>query len=307
MYSFSHQSFFWFGWTVILIEAVLLRLNGRSLYSWKESLASLGIAFGQGAVVTVFKSFHLGVLLLVWEHRLWTLTLDSWGMVFWLFLGLEFCYYWHHRAAHYVRWLWATHSVHHSAEYLNLSAAYRLGWTGWLSGNIVFFLPLCWIGFHPMSVLTGLSLNLLYQFWIHCVVIPQLGWMEWIFNTPSHHRVHHASNSDYLDRNFGGVLIIFDRLFGTFKAEDPFVEPIYGLTQPIRSHNPVVIALHEWGKLFKDLQAAKDWKQRFRYAFFSPGWSVTNGQHAINRQQIGNRWWKACLDTSRSVGSNSKG
>jgi len=128
-----------------------------------------------------------------------------------LFVSSEFLYYWHHRASHRVRWLWATHSVHHSPTRLNLTAAIRLGWTGSISGSFVFFLPLAWIGFHPLMIVGMLSVNLLYQFFIHTELSPRLGPLEWVLNTPDHHRVHHASNDACLDKNYGGILIVFDR------------------------------------------------------------------------------------------------
>jgi sterol desaturase/sphingolipid hydroxylase (fatty acid hydroxylase superfamily) len=199
---------------------------------------------------------------LIWQHRILTIPLDQWWAILLLFLGIEFCYYWYHRAAHEIRWLWATHAVHHSARHLNLSAAYRLGWTGWLSGNFLFFLPLCWLGFHPITVTLGLAVNLTYQFWVHTELIPKLGWVEGVFNTPSHHRVHHAANPEYIDRNYGGVLIIFDRWFGTFTAERSDLRPIYGLTHPLRSYNPMTIVLYEWHRLFQDLSKARSWRDR---------------------------------------------
>lgn len=211
-----------------------------------------------------------GMLFLAWQHRLFTIPSDRWWSIPLLFIGIEFFYYWHHRAAHKIRWLWATHAVHHSVKYFNLSGAYRLGWTGWLSGNAIFFMPLCWLGFHPIAVTIGLSFNLVYQFWIHTELISKLGALEWILNTPSHHRVHHASNREYLDRNYGGVLIIFDRLFDTFAEEKSSPPPIYGLTYSLRSHNPFKIVFYEWEKLFMDLWTAKTWRDRYRVIFGPP-------------------------------------
>lgn len=273
---------YWFFLGLILIELMLTQHSNRYRYSGKESLASLGVAIGHFVTEAMFKAIELGALLWIWDHRLFTLPLNHGWNVLLLFLGIEFFYYWHHRATHRVRWMWATHSVHHSPEHFNLSAAYRLGWTSWLSGNIVFFIPLVWLGFHPIAVLTGLSLNLLYQFWIHTELVPKLGPLEWFLNTPSHHRVHHASNREYIDRNYGGVLIVFDRLFGTFAEERHSNPPRYGLTHPLRSHNPFVIALSEWRRLFKDLRMAPTWGQRFKVAFYSPDWhpkSVTKMSH----------------------------
>jgi sterol desaturase/sphingolipid hydroxylase (fatty acid hydroxylase superfamily) len=270
------RNLYWFFLGLILIEFVFIRCSRKHRYSWQESLASLGVAIGHSMTGALFKSVQLGALLWVWNHRLLTLPLHNGWSFLLLFVGIEFFYYWHHRAAHRVRWIWATHAVHHSAENLNLSAAYRLGWTGFLSGNFLFFLPLTWLGFHPIAILTGLSLNLMYQFWIHTELVPELGPLEWVLNTPAHHRVHHASNREYLDRNYGGVLIVFDRLFGTFAKADRRNPPVYGLTHPVRSHNPFVIALSEWIKLFQDLRSARTWEQRFKLAFYSPDWHPTS-------------------------------
>jgi sterol desaturase/sphingolipid hydroxylase (fatty acid hydroxylase superfamily) len=174
-----------------------------------------------------------------------------------LFFGQEFCYYWMHRADHRVRWLWATHSVHHSPNTLNLSAAYRLGWTGRLSLAPLFFAPLVLCGFPPLVVGATLAANLFYQFWLHTIWIPRLGPLEWFLNTPAHHRIHHASNPEYLDKNFGGVLIIFDRMFGSFVAERPEVTIRYGLVDPVHSYNPLLIGLHEWRAIGRDVVAAR--------------------------------------------------
>ncbi len=255
---------------MILLEAVLILHSRKLTFSWKESLTSLGIAIGHRITSSIFGIIPIAFYSFGWQHRLLTIPLNHWWDILLLFLAIEFFYYWYHRAAHEVRWLWATHVVHHSAKQLNLSAAYRLGWTGWLSGNFLFFMPLCWLGFHPMAVTTGLALNLMYQFWIHTELIPKLGWLEWVLNTPSHHRVHHASNPEYIDRNYGGVLIIFDRLFGTFTSEQPDCRPIYGLTHQIRFYNPLTITFHEWSRLFQELMAAKTWRDRYWVIFGQP-------------------------------------
>jgi sterol desaturase/sphingolipid hydroxylase (fatty acid hydroxylase superfamily) len=255
---------------MIAIEVILIHRSRPEAFSWKESFASLTIGIGHRLSNSIFMVVPLGAYSLIWQHRLWTIPMSQWWAIPLLFIGIEFCYYWYHRAAHEIRWLWATHAVHHSAQHLNLSASYRLGWTGWLSGNFLFFMPLCWLGFHPIAIVIGLQLNLMYQFWIHTELIRNLGWLEQMLNTPAHHRVHHASNHDYLDCNYGGVLIVFDWLFRTFVAENSAHPPVYGLTHPLRSHNPLMIAFHEWGRLFRDLFTAKTWRDRYRVAFGRP-------------------------------------
>ena len=167
-----------------------------------------------------------------WEHRFFTQSLDNVGSILLLFFSLEFFYYWYHRFSHTTRWFWNGHSPHHSPNQLNLSAAYRLGWFGRLTGSTLFFTPLVLLGFTPTVVLSALVLNLLYQFWLHADWFPRLGWLEGIFNTPSNHRVHHARNPEYLDANYGGVLVVFDRLFGTYIPERDDVPCDYGTVTP---------------------------------------------------------------------------
>jgi sterol desaturase/sphingolipid hydroxylase (fatty acid hydroxylase superfamily) len=211
------------------------------------------------------------LLLWAWHNRLTTLTLDTPAAFLLLFLGQELCYYGYHRAAHRVRWFWATHAVHHSPNQLTLATAVRLGATGKLSGTALFFAPLICLGYSPLAVFATVALNLTFQFWIHAAWIPKL-WapIEWLFNTPSHHRVHHASNAEYLDCNYGGVLIVFDRLFGSFVAERADVKPRYGLTTPLLTHNPLRIAVHEWLNLARDLKNARGWRQRLNSVLGPP-------------------------------------
>ena len=253
-----------------LAEGVVRSLRARNGYDWRAFAATVGDVLGRRAVDTLGLSLAAPLLSWAYDHRLATLTPSDAGSVALLFAGQEFCYYWHHRASHRVRWFWASHSVHHSPNELTLAAALRLGWTGKLSGSAVFFVPLVWIGFSPLAVLAALSANLLYQFWLHATWIPKLGPLEWVLNTPSHHRVHHGSNPQYLDCNYGGVLIVFDRLFGTCVAERADLPPRYGLTTPLLSHNPVRIALHEWQRLAHDLVAARGWRARVQTLFGAP-------------------------------------
>lgn len=183
-----------------------------------------------------------------------------------LFLFQDLLYYWFHFASHKVRWLWASHVTHHSSTKLNFSTAFRQSMTYPISGMWLFWIPLVYIGFHPNLVILIVSLNLAFQFFIHTEIINKLGFVEYVFNTPSHHRVHHATNKGYLDKNFAGVLIIWDKIFGTFIAEKD--KTIYGITRPIYTYNPVKITFHEWFAMFKD--AVKD--RDIRYFFKSPEW-----------------------------------
>jgi sterol desaturase/sphingolipid hydroxylase (fatty acid hydroxylase superfamily) len=256
---------------IAAIEGAYLQFVRREHYDWKAYLASLGDVLGRLVLNRVVGFGMAGaVLLAIARFRLTDIAMDSpWSWVL-LFFGQDFCYYWLHRADHRVRWLWATHAVHHSSNAYNFSAAYRLGWTAGLSGGFLFFAPLVWLGFPVTAVLAVVAINLLYQFWLHTELIPRLGPLEWVFNTPAHHRVHHASNAEYIDRNFGGVFIVFDRLFGTFAQERDESPCRYGLVHPLTSHNPVRIALHGWRGLLTDLRATRSLGQAARSLFGPP-------------------------------------
>jgi sterol desaturase/sphingolipid hydroxylase (fatty acid hydroxylase superfamily) len=254
------------------IEIWLGRRLRRGSFDWRESAASLAIALGQRVSGLASAGLIGGAYFWIWDHRLLTVPLDNFWAPPLLFVASEFCYYWQHRASHESRWFWASHAVHHSPRHLNFSAAYRLGWTAGFTGTGLFFVPLVLLGFHPLAVGAALALNLTYQFWLHTELIPKLGVLEWPFNTPSHHRVHHASNPEYLDANYGGVLIVFDRLFGTFVDERADIVSRYGLVKPLESHNPLRIAFHEWLAMARDLATASSWGERAAYAFGPPGW-----------------------------------
>ncbi|MBS0389160.1 MAG: sterol desaturase family protein, partial [Proteobacteria bacterium] len=183
-------------------------------------------------------------------------------------------YYWWHRISHRVRWFWASHVVHHSSQHFNLSTNLRQSWTSQFSGLILLSVPLAWLGFHPATVGLAFAVNLLYQFWIHTEAVDRMPrWFEWLLNTPSHHRVHHASNPRYLDANYAGVFMIWDRLFGSFVAEAD-EEPVrYGLVKNLATFNPVRIALHEYVAIARDQARPKlTLRERFGYFFGPPGW-----------------------------------
>lgn len=240
----------------VLVEALVLWHRGR--YDWRALATTLGDLVLRRVAGFTGLSLATPLFSWAWVHRLTTLDLSTGGQWVGLFLLSEAAYYGFHR----VRWFWASHAVHHSSPQLTLAAALRLGWLGKLSGSTVFFVPLVWLGFSPAAVLGVLSLNLLYQFWLHAEWLPRLGPLEWVLNTPSHHRVHHACNPRYIDRNYGGVLIVFDRLFGTFQAEQAEEPPRYGLAGRPRIDNPIRLGLSEWQRLGRDLWAATGWRQR---------------------------------------------
>jgi sterol desaturase/sphingolipid hydroxylase (fatty acid hydroxylase superfamily) len=185
-------------------------------------------------------------------------------------VGVDFAYYFDHRVCHEVRLFWASHVVHHSSQRYNLSTALRQTWTG--LSTVFFFIPVAALGVPPVIVFASWSINLVYQYWIHTEAIDKLpAPIEYVFNTPSHHRVHHGSQSQYLDRNYGGILILWDRLFRSFEPEVERVR--YGLTKNITTHNLLRVATHEYVAMWRDVRAARSWRDRAGYVLRGPGWS----------------------------------
>ena len=274
------REFIWIPVVVLLcslVEAVVLSMRGH--YDWRAAAVSVLDMLVRNALRYLLP-LGLGAVVLgwVWQHRIATVPLNNiWAFVL-LFFGQELCYYAYHRAAHRVRFFWATHSVHHSPNDLTLAAAYRLSWTGALSGSALFFAPLVWLGFKPVTVLSVVALNLLYQFWIHATWIPKLGFLEHVLNTPSAHRVHHASNLEYLDGNYGGVLIIFDKLFGTYIPERDDIAIAYGWVKPVQGYNLLKIEFTQWLELARDVWHAPSLAQKIKHLVKPPGWQPINGE-----------------------------
>ena len=275
---------------VIVLSVVEYRWRVRTGRGY--DLGALGGTVGTAIGQFLFKGLMNGVIgvamLGVFALAPIQWPLDDWRTWIAGFVVLEFFYYWQHRFSHTIRWFWASHAMHHSASELTLPAAARLSWTGAISGLWVFFLPMTLLGFHPLLVATLLTLNLQYQYFIHTEAVGRLGPLEWILNTPAHHRVHHASNAEYLDKNFGGVLIVFDRMFGTFQTETA-TPIVYGLPRPLRSNNPFVIALHEWGNLIGDVRAAGSIKGVWRALFGRPGAASPHRHRSIDASPLSRR------------------
>ena len=258
----------------VVLEVVVYLAFQRRAYPWKEMVSSVVIHVARLPLRLIAPLTIAPIALFLWSHRVFTIPLDSaWGLAL-LFLGTEFAYYWQHRLGHEVRWMWATHVVHHTPEHIHLASAFRIGVTEFLSGNWLFRLPLYLLGLNPVAVAGMMTINLFYQFWLHTDLIGRLGPVEWVFNTPSHHRVHHASNPEYLDRNYGGILIVWDRLFGTFATEGRDSRLVYGLVHPIGSLNPARLLFAEWIAMGHDVASARNWRERWSQLFCRPANSL---------------------------------
>jgi sterol desaturase/sphingolipid hydroxylase (fatty acid hydroxylase superfamily) len=256
---------------LVLCEILWFRFHRDEEYGAAEAAASIGIAMGRAVAKPVMIFVLAGLYIFVYEFRVFSFDMTKWWSWVLVFIGADFLYYWMHRFKHEIRWMWADHSVHHSGNRMNVFMNFRLGWTGLIVGTWLMHLPLVLIGFPPSAVITTYALSLVWQAWIHTDMIGKLGPIELVLNTPSHHRVHHARNPVYLDKNYAGILIIWDRMFGTFQEELSEESCDYGLVQRLTSVNPVKIAFNEWGNLIRDVRAAKTWKARLRAAFAYPG------------------------------------
>ncbi len=246
--------------------------KGVRLYRFNDTLSNLSQGIGQQLIGLFLKAGLFFLYLFLYEHfRLFSIPVNGWSWLL-LFIGVDFFYYWFHRLSHEVNALWAAHVVHHQSEEYNLSVALRQSWFQGIFSTI-FYLPLAWLGFDPVQFVTVSSFNTLYQFWIHTRLIGKLGPLEWVLNTPSHHRVHHGSDPQYLDKNHGGTLIIWDRLFGTFCEERE--EPVYGITTPLASWNPFWANFHYWNDLLGWSGGVKRLAQKIELFFRPPGWFPT--------------------------------
>ncbi len=255
----------------VIIEVILTVKVKMQEYEYKDAATSIAMGLGNVTIGLISKTLVLGVFYLVYNaFHLFDIPFVWWAWVLVLFVE-DFVYYWYHRLSHENRFFWASHIVHHSSQKYNLSTALRQTWTGSFT-SFIFWIPLVLVGFHPVMILVQMSISLLYQYWIHTELIDKLPkWFEYIFNTPSHHRVHHATNPQYLDRNHAGIFIIWDRLFGTFELE--VEKPIYGLTTNINTFNPIKVAFLEWFGLFKDVFSSKtSLLNKLNYFLKPPGW-----------------------------------
>ena len=259
----------------ILIELWLVRTGrAKGEFETRDSLTSLLMGTGNVAAGLLLGFVSFSALAWLWQYRVFDLGLSVWVFLA-AFLLDDLRYYWYHRIAHRVRWVWAEHVNHHSSQHYNLSTALRQSWTWLFTGMFVLQAPLVLLGFHPAVIVFVFGFNLVWQFWIHTETIGKLPrWFEFVFNTPSHHRVHHATNPRYLDANYAGTLIVWDRMFGTFVEELEEDRPRYGIVKNIGTFNPVKVAFHEYVGIGKDVfSPGLTLRQRLGYLFMPPGWS----------------------------------
>jgi sterol desaturase/sphingolipid hydroxylase (fatty acid hydroxylase superfamily) len=257
----------------LAIEPLVLereRAKGRSItgHERRDTWASLGMGIGSLVFASVINLGVYAIATALWPHRLVDLGHGALGWSA-AMVGWDLAYYWNHRFEHEVRLFWACHVNHHSSRFYNLSTALRQPWTPF--SGLLFYPGLALLGVAPALIMVSAGLNLIYQYWIHTEAIDRMpAWFEAVFNTPSHHRVHHGSNPQYLDRNYGGILIVWDRLFGSFEPER---EPVrYGLTKNINTFSLWKIAFHEYAALGRDMRAAAAWRERVDILMHGPAW-----------------------------------
>jgi sterol desaturase/sphingolipid hydroxylase (fatty acid hydroxylase superfamily) len=272
---------------LIIIEMIWAKRNAPEKYEPKDTLNSLLFGFGSSVAGALFGTAMMGVALWAYGFRPITVPWTWWAWPL-AFVLDDLAYYVFHRSAHRVRWFWAAHVNHHSSQHYNLSTALRQTWTGFFAATFIFRLPLAFAGFHPAMLLFVGGVNLIYQFWIHTEAIGKMPrWFEAVMNTPSHHRVHHAVNPRYLDRNYAGVFIIWDKMFGTFTPEVEG-EPIrYGIIKQLGNFNLLWGVFHEWVEIARDLVRAP-FGSKLGYLFGPPGWSHDNSRETSD--MIRARW-----------------
>ena len=275
---------------LIAIEYLVGRRRNNNTYRLNDAMSSIGLGIMSQLVGVLTALLTVGIYTLVFtQFSLAKLPADAlwvWavGLVFY-----DLCYYWQHRFGHTVALFWASHVVHHQSEDYNLSTALRQTSSGWV-GNWLFYLPMALLGFPPLVFAVVALIDLLYQYWVHTQQIGKLGWFDRWFCAPSNHRVHHAVNEQYLDRNYGGIFLVWDRLFGSYQAEDDAVPCVYGTRGPLRSWNPVWANLHNYADLARDSWRAQHWGDKLRVWFKHPGWRPAD---------VAAKWPKPAFDIRR--------
>ena len=263
---------------VVLVLAEMVWARQRSPHSYEPRDTLTSLAFGLGSTVAGALAGGAFLALFLWAYQFRVFDFGpEWWEVWWAwplcFVLDDLRYYWVHRFGHRVRWFWASHVNHHSSQHYNLSTALRQTWTGFLTLGFLFAIPLVLLGFHPAMIAICFGFNLIYQFWIHTEAIGRMPrWFEAVMNTPSHHRVHHATNPRYLDRNYAGVFIVWDRLFGTFEPECDGERIRYGIVRQLGTFSLLWSVFHEWIGMLHDIRRAP-WRYKLSYLLREPGWS----------------------------------
>jgi sterol desaturase/sphingolipid hydroxylase (fatty acid hydroxylase superfamily) len=259
-----------------IVGEILLRRfkKVKAAYEAKDTATSLLMGLGSNIAGLLTGAAIVAVVIWVWRHRIFDIPMTAWWAWVAIFFIEDFTYYWFHRLSHERRFWWASHVNHHSSQHYNLATALRQTWTGGVAGTWLLWLPMALFGFPPAMIAIQKGISLVYQYWIHTEAITKLPrWFEAVFNTPSHHRVHHARNPRYLDANYAGILIIWDRLFGTYIPETEAEPPRYGLVKNLGDFNILRVAFHEWIGIGKDLAGSRSIREVLGYLFGPPGWS----------------------------------
>ena len=283
---------------LILLELTYSKkFDDKNLYKWKDLISSLTIGTGSAAVAALIKTVSL-IFFFTLAYELFNPVVDgvrtnifgwkSFGYAWYVWLACmlldDYTYYWFHRQNHMVRFLWAAHIVHHSSDNFNLGTAVRNGWFT-IIYKPLFYVWIVIIGFPPEMLLVCLGIESLWQFQLHTKYIPKMGIVEKVINTHTMHQVHHAKNIEYMDKNHGGILNIFDRMFGTWKELDNNIDIKYGVTTPPNSYNIWVILTHEYSNIWQDMKKSKNWRHKFMYAFGPPGWSHDGSTLTVKQMQ----------------------
>lgn len=251
---------------LVILEWVLTIVQKKEYYNSLDTISATFIGIVNVGISALLKIGIFGIILFFYNVVPWHIPSEWWAYILCI-IAIDFCRYWSHRLAHVNRFWWATHVTHHNSEKYNLSVAFRLGWTQHI--KFIFFIPVVLIGFDPVLFFICHQIEVLYQFWIHTEYIRKLpAPIEYIFVTPSHHRVHHSTNDKYLDKNFGSTFIIWDRIFGTFQAEEE--QAVYGITTPINSYNPITLNFHEWKDMSFDVIKSRSLKEAYAMMFTNP-------------------------------------
>ena len=276
----------------ILAEIIVSVKNEEHLYEVKDFISSLSLAAGASLITIFTKIITLSIFIFIYEStrvvRVQVLGYETLGWAWWVWilaiLGDDLNFYWYHRLSHTIRILWAAHVVHHSSVHFNLGSALRNGWT------TTFYKPIFWLwmpllGFHPVMVATCIAINSIYQFFLHTKKVSSLGILEHIFNTPHLHQVHHSCNMIYLDKNHGGILIIWDKLFGTYQQCQDLSILKFGLPKGPDTYNPIKIVLYEYSHMLNDIKNVSGWKEKLKYIFYPPGWSHNGSTQTASQLQ----------------------